>query len=446
LELDNGNPFILEHPQSLIMRSHFAGTPEVLAIIPAGNGKSTLLAARGLHHMLTTRVAECIVTAASAAQAAVIFDQMAQFVERSNLPLDVKRGIRAIYHSGAGPNRKPLGRIRVIAADEKLASGVIPSLVLVDELQAHPDGHLYNVLQQRLNKRKAQMLTISNAGWQEDSFLAGMRKRIHEHESFTRKGMFNHAHMGSMEFFEWCLDEGDDPHSLRTVKRANPLKAVALEDLKIRYQSPGLIWAEWLRATCGIWTLARMPWIEESMWDGCKADIGHIVDGDEVFVTVRAGVGAGIAIVAPRGDERVAVKTIIMPPPPGGRVPLETVEFQLRRIAGQYNVLSVAYDPDQFRRSAEILSEAGLPMEEAPQSTKRLSVATSSLWRLVSSGLLSHDGDPELRSQVLGTEAKESTQGWHLEADGRNQVVIALAMACHEATKAPPTVPEVIVL
>jgi hypothetical protein len=435
LELDNGKPFVLEEPQVKIMRSHFAGTPEVLAIIPAGNGKSTLLAALGLFHMLTTRVAECIVAAASAAQAENIFLQMTGFVERAELPLDVKRGIRAIYHTGDGPNRRPLGRIRVIAADEKLASGVIPSLVLVDELQAHPDGHLYNILQQRLSKRHAQMVTISNAGWEQESFLHDIRKRIHEHESFTRKGMFNHAHMGSMEFFEWCLGPGDSPDDLRAVLRANPLKSVTYEDLKTRYLSPGLIWPEWLRATCGIWTIAKTPWIPEKMWDGLKADIGNLQDGDEVFVAIRVGAGVGIGIVSPRGNERVAVGVEVIPAPPSGRVALRDAEFVLRRICERYKVREIAYDVDQLRWSADLLGEAGLPMRNIPQSPKMLAIATTTLWRLISGGLLQHDGNDQLRSQVLAGEAKDRTSGWGLVPTAETAGLVAMAIAANQASQ-----------
>ena len=203
LTLDTGNRLVLEPFQRLIMKAYFAGRIEIVAILPFGNAKSTLLAALGLHHMLTTEKAECIVAASAALQAGIIFDQMAGLIESSDLPLDAKRGIMAIYHKGDGPNRKPLGRIKVISADVKKNSGAIPTLVLVDELQAHPDGGLYNMFRGRLKKRGAQMVTISNAGWDRDSFLAQIREKAHEHESFTRKGMRNHAVVGSMEFFEW---------------------------------------------------------------------------------------------------------------------------------------------------------------------------------------------------------------------------------------------------
>jgi phage terminase large subunit-like protein len=171
-----------------------------------------------------------------------------------------------------------------------------------------------------------------------------------------------------------------------------------------------------------------------------------VAPGELVHVAVRVGAGAGIAVVAPREDERVAVIGRMLPAPVGSRVPLAEVEAELRRLCETYDVVSVAYDPDQFRRSAEILVEEGLPMDEVPQRVTRLARATATLWRLVSAGLLAHDGDPELRAQVLAGRTKETTQGWHLEPTASTSALIALAVACHEATKVPPSAPMVVAL
>jgi hypothetical protein len=56
----------------------------------------------------------------------------------------------------------------------------------------------------------------------------------------------------------------------------------------------------------------------------------------------------------------------------------------LRELALEYDVLDVAYDPDHFARSAELLIQEGLPMTEMFQSPKRLTQATATFWRLIS--------------------------------------------------------------
>jgi len=434
LILDTGESLILEPFQKLIMRAYFAGRLEIIAILPFGNAKSTLLAALGLHHMLTKKNAEVVVAAAAADQAGIIFDQMAALIDTSDLPLDAKRGIRAIYHKGTGPNNRPLGRIRVISADVKKNSGAIPTLVLIDELQAHPDGFLYNMFRGRLPKRNAQMVTISNAGWDEDSFLAGLRRDAHEHESFARKGMMNHALMDDIEFFEWCLGERDDPHNVRLVRKANPLKAITTESLQKRHDTKSLIWAEWLRGACGIWTMAQTPWLSEEDWDRLKVDVGGLTEGDSVYMAIRIGSGAGIALASPRPDGRIAVGAKIIPAPEQGRLSLEGLEWTIRRLAEQYDVRTVLYDPKYFMRSAEILKQAGIVMLDVPQTPPRYAEATATLWRLIAAGLIVHDGDEALRREVLAGQTKETEQGWRLVATEQTRALIALALAVHQAS------------
>jgi phage terminase large subunit-like protein len=359
---------------------------------------------------------------------------MVAFIDTADLPLDAKGGIRVIYHKGWGPNRRKLGRIRVISADVKKNSGAIPTLVLIDELQAHPDGFLYNMFRGRLAKRHAQMVTISNAGWDEDSFLAGIRRQAHEDESFTRRGMMNHARMGSMEFFEWCLGERDDPHNVGLVKKANPLKHVTKADLQERHDTKSLIWAEWLRGACGIWTLAQTPWLAEGDWDHLQVDVGGLNKGDTVYMAVRVGAGAGIAMASPRADGHIAVGARVITAPEQGRLSLEGLEWTIRRLAEEYNVQAVLYDPKYFMRSAEILQQAGIPMEEVAQTPPRYAEATATLWRLIAAGLIVHDGDEALRKEVLAGQTKETEQGWRLVATEQTRALIALALAVHRAS------------
>ena len=99
-----------------------------------------------------------------------------------------------------------------------------------------------------------------------------------------------------------------------------------------------------------------------------------------------------------RRDGKAAVKVETIPQPASGRVAMWQVEKLVREIAERYDVVDISYDPDQFLRSAELLEEEGLPMRDVPQRARRLSQATSTIWRYISGGLLGHDGDPELRT------------------------------------------------
>jgi hypothetical protein len=180
--------------------------------------------------------------------------------------------------------------------------------------------------------------------------------------------------------------------------------------------------------------------LSSAEWDALKVDVGGVAPGDEVYAGVRIGAEIGIGLASLRG-EGVAVKMIPIPAPIGSRVPLRVVEGTLRELALEYDVLDVSYDPDHFARSAELLIQEGLPMTETFQSPKRLTQATATFWRLVSGRLLSHDGDPELRRQVLAGRTKETQQGWRLEPTADTAGLIAVLMAAHQATDLPPEAP-----
>lgn len=104
-------------------------------LIQKKNGKTTLLAALGIYHLLRQADAECLIAAASRDQATILFDQARGFVRRSpylESKVAVKTGFREI------PNREDAGRIRVLASDLDTADGVIPTLALTPNVEGAP--------------------------------------------------------------------------------------------------------------------------------------------------------------------------------------------------------------------------------------------------------------------------------------------------------------------
>jgi phage terminase large subunit-like protein len=150
-----------------------------------------------------------------------------------------------------------------------------------------------------------------------------------------------------------------------------------------------------------------------------------------VWVAVAVGTNPAIAVAAPREDGAAAVRTEIF----DGQIPLEVVEGHLQRLVKQYEVREVAYDRVGFQRSAELLEKRGLPMLELPHSPERISIVSQTLHRLIQTGALRHDGDPALRSQVLGAVTKETERGWRLLISQQSRAVVAMAIAVHQATQ-----------
>jgi len=84
LRLEDGRPLRVEDFQRRMLADYFAGTTETIILCPKKQGKSTLVGALSLFHLVTTPDAECVIVAASREQAGILFNQAAGFVRRSD--------------------------------------------------------------------------------------------------------------------------------------------------------------------------------------------------------------------------------------------------------------------------------------------------------------------------------------------------------------------------
>ena len=147
-----------------ITKEVFSDRRETVILIPRGCGKSSLLGAIGLWHLLTAPNPRAVVGAASREQAGVLFDIVRDFAAHPAVAKRVEVTRREI--------RTQNGWLRVVASDGPKQHGLILSLAIVDELHAHRDGELYTALRTGMLKRDdARMVTISTAGSHADTPL-----------------------------------------------------------------------------------------------------------------------------------------------------------------------------------------------------------------------------------------------------------------------------------
>ena len=188
----------------------------------------------------------------------------------------------------------------------------------------------------------------------------------------------------------------------------------------------------WARFACGVWTEGEDPWIEAKLWDSLKVDIHQVKAGEEVWCAVNYGVvNPAIVLAARRPDDAVAVKAEIFE----GETSYSLIERRLLELKDEYDLTEVTYDAKTFLRSSELLETAGLPMLELPHSPERMTIVSSTLYRLAQTKKIRHDGDKELRAQVLAGVIKESERGPRLVQSFRTRALIAMAVACHQATQ-----------
>jgi phage terminase large subunit-like protein len=125
LTTEDGAPLVIEPFQESILGDYFAGCREVVVLVGKKNGKSSLLGAVSLFHLLTQPYAEVVVVAASRDQAGVLLRQVVGYVRRSpGLKQRLKVVQREVRNDDLG------GRIRVLASDSDTVDGQLPTLVL----------------------------------------------------------------------------------------------------------------------------------------------------------------------------------------------------------------------------------------------------------------------------------------------------------------------------
>jgi hypothetical protein len=246
--LDNGQPLQLNAFQRWLLEPFFAGASESILSTPKGAGKSTLLGALALFELLLVPESEIIVCAASRDQASVLLGQAQGFVRRSP---SLARRVRVTRREVHCPALH--GRLRVISADANTGDGLIPSLVLPDELHRWRNADLFETLQTALSKRGGRMLTISTAGEKDDACpLWPIRERALELGA-RRDGVRLSADSadGAFALRELSAPGSVDWRDLDIAAAVNPL--VARDALAQRLASPTQTERSWRRYTLNQW-------------------------------------------------------------------------------------------------------------------------------------------------------------------------------------------------
>jgi len=415
LELEDGRHMELEDFQRAMLADYFSGATETLILLPKKNGKSTLLGALALFHLISMNDAECVIGAASRDQATILYDQAAGFVRRTPLLerwVDVKRGYREMR------KRNDSGRIRVLAADVDTADGVIPTLALVDELHRHRSADLYGIFRDGLGPRSGKMLTISTAGGHEMSPLGEMRAAALSLPTVEREGAHTYAATSDRSYVmhEWALRKEDDLDDLLVVALANPASWQTLPALRARHDSPSMLPWQWARFACGVWVSAEAWWIAAEDWNAL-GETQELAAGERITIGFDgARVGDSTALVACRlSDGLVALLACWEAPAdaPTWEVPASEVDAVLAETMERYRVVRGYFDPPLWRSEIDQWAREYGPkvVQHYDTARSRMMGAVERFRTDVATQRLHHTGDVTLTRHVLNAQTRETRGG-----------------------------------
>jgi phage terminase large subunit-like protein len=410
LTLDTRRPFVVEEFQRTILRDFFSGATETLVLLPKKNGKSTLVAALALYHLLTTEDAECCIAASSREQAGIILKQARKFINGSaalgRLFEMTKREINSLSDEGI---------VKVYASDVDTADGVIPTLAVVDELHRHKSADLYGVFRDGLGPRQGQMITISTAGDDEDSALGRMRSGAYKMPTVRRDGPYRYCRSGSGSFVmhEWALDPDQDRDDVAVVATANPASWQNEQALSIRRNSPSTTPWQWARFACGVWMQGEDTAIDPLEWADCGTD-----DRPPKGLVWRLGLDLGFiwdttAVVPHALDDDgvawLAAPRILTAERKGQSLRKQKIIDAVVELAGQYGARTIVLDPENDGQViAQDLEDLGFDAVAHSQKPAPMSLAAERFHAAVRERKLRHPKNDMLTRHVLNARVKQT--------------------------------------
>jgi phage terminase large subunit-like protein len=405
LELDNGQPWIVEPFFLDCVEDYFAGTPENWWVVPEGNSKTTSTAGLAVYLLEFRKRAEIPWGAASRDQAEIGYRQAEGFAKAPRLGklLRCYPGYRRIINPSTG------GRLQIFAADDGTGDGIIPSDAFLDELHRHKNLRLYRTWSGKLVKRGGQLATISTAG-EPGSEFEQTRERIRQETPVveSRPG-YIHCRSRRIALHEYAVPEDGDVEDMAIVKLANPFSGITEETLADKFASPTITMVHWRRMVCNLPTRAENAAVQEVEWHAAAVD-DPIPEGVHIWCGMDIAWKWDTTSIAPlwmRDPEYrlLGPARILVPPRDGTQMDEDVVRRALTEIHGRNPIDHLVVDPTDARELVRWASEElGVAVIERPPTVLTRIEDFARFMEALRNGWLKHSGDRGLTQHVLNAQ------------------------------------------
>jgi hypothetical protein len=278
---------------------------------------------------------------------------------------------------------------------------------------------------------RSLILGKGTPGIDHDNALFNIRKLLAEGGQIPR-----------FHFREFAADPGCDYRDRDQWRKANPaiatgfLRESALEtDLRLMPEARFRIFR------LGQWVDGYASWLGEdgrAVWDSLRKSVKPIAKAP-TWVGVDIGIkrdSSAVCWVQYLGDGSLMAWVRLWVPTKEEPVDVTDVMQFLRKLAKDYQVGGISFDPRFFDVPAKMLHDAGLPMVEIPQSVERMTGIIGDLYDRIQQKAVHHDGNPAFAEQVLNAVPRFTERGFTLQkakSKGRIDACIALALAVDRA-------------
>lgn len=445
------------------------------------NGKSFLCSALGNYLLIADGEpgAQVYSSATKEEQAAIVWRGSATMVKKSP---DLKRFVKVF-----GERKKTGGSLlcertgsffRPLGADSETQDGLNPHGNIIDELHAHKDDGMWNVLKTAMGARRQPLtLAITTAGTY-DITTIGWKQ--HEYACNVLDGVFDDD---SFFAFIAAADEGDDYFSPIAQMKANPnygisVKPDYLAEQAMLAQRSSSFYNEYLRLHLNVWSQQATRWLSQERWRECDAldgtaalaareererlllgrrcyaaaDLSSKLDLTALVLAFPDDAGAfdlicrfwlpeaTIAAEAKKGRKHYEqwAREGWLTPTPGEVIDYGFIRREVNELSSKYFIEELAYDQHNATQLAtELAEQDGLTMVEHSQGILAMSEPSKAFEAAIVDRKVRHGGNPVLRwmvgNAVVKVDANGNIKPDKARATGKIDGVVAAIMAMGRA-------------
>jgi len=308
---------------------------------------------------------------------------------------------------------------RVLSADAFRAEGLNIHGLLFDELHAQRDRRLWDCLRYGgASRRQPMLLSITTAGWDKKSICWEQHQYA---ERVIADPLLDPAFYGCI----FAADEGDDPQSPKTWKKANPSLGYTITedsfaaDAREAVNSPQKL-NSFARYRLCTWQAQETRFFKPSAWAKCNTEPADLTDRacyigldlasttDLTAAVVVSEDENGVLDVVPffwcpsesieqrslrdKVDYIQWAKDGLIRVTDGNATDYETVKNDILELCDRYKVKQIGVDPWNATMLSQALAAAGCDIVNVRQGYGSLSAPTKRLEALVLDGKLRHGG------------------------------------------------------
>ncbi len=443
--------------------------------IPKKNGKTSLVAAIALYHLLCDGPGgQIYCCAADRGQAELVYKAAIGMIEQEP-EFD---GVLKVLDSRKEIKNKQTGSVlKVLSAEAYTKHGLNPSVVIFDELHAQPNRDLWDVMTFGAGAARKEPLwwVITTAGDDPDRKSIGWE--IHE---IARRIADGELYDPTWYVKIYNAPEDEDIFDEDIWYKANPslgytinIETVRQEALAARNSESAERLFRWLRLNQWV-ALKSVGWLPLTLWDATVGnwnltdligkscyvglDLSSTTDltGECLLFPPQKGLDGWRAIFEawiPEESmkERIRrdkvpydrwVKQKVLHATPGDVVDYEFVEARILAQSKQYNIIEVDTDQWNSRMLTQRLMKNGITVVEVPQNIAHMSPAMKEIERLAKTGQLTHETNPVARwcwgNVVVAIDGNGNIKPMKNKSIERIDLMVAMINAMARAMLAQP--------